>query len=526
MKRHALLAFVAAASSVVKSLGAGLLAAALWSCAGPLQAASIGLTGASAMAVSATIVPDAGDVGKPAHIWVGALFQDVLYMRSGKTWTRYSSGPLPVAISGQTLFASTLVSVVEQMDISALAGLELYVGYGASEQDMRSAPGKLAKVYTVSAATPPVAANVAPIVVDAGPLGQAGGFNVPFVSVTICAPGSASNCQTIDHIDVDTGSTGLRIMSSVVPASLALPYERDAHGSPYGECVQFADGSYVWGSVRLADIRIAGEQALSVPIQIVGDPAVPAVPRGCTGIPSNTVQSFGANGILGVGYFREDCGTECAQNAANGQYYACPSTGCTGTTLSRAQQVAQPVALFSNDNNGVVIQLPAISAQGETAVSGALVFGIGTQANNGLGSAKVMTVDPYGYITTVYAGRSYIDSYIDSGSSVLFLPRGVGVPSCSRRDPVAPGFLCPAASLSLTAMNHGTNGTTDSVNFAVANASAMLGDLQLTAFNNLAAPNSDAQSFDWGLPFFFGRSVFTAIENASTPGGTGPYVAY
>jgi hypothetical protein len=32
--------------------------------------------------------------------------------------------------------------------------------------------------------------------------------------------------------------------------------------------------------------------------------------------------------------------------------------------------------------------------------------------------------------------------------------------------------------------------------------------------------------FDFGLPFFFGRSVFTAIEGASTPGGTGPYVAF
>jgi hypothetical protein len=28
------------------------------------------------------------------------------------------------------------------------------------------------------------------------------------------------------------------------------------------------------------------------------------------------------------------------------------------------------------------------------------------------------------------------------------------------------------------------------------------------------------------LSFFYGRNVFTAIENMSTPGGTGPYFAY
>jgi hypothetical protein len=40
----------------------------------------------------------------------------------------------------------------------------------------------------------------------------------------------------------------------------------------------------------------------------------------------------------------------------------------------------------------------------------------------------------------------------------------------------------------------------------------------------LAGPNSG--TFDWGLPFFFGRNVFTAIESQNTPGGVGPYWAY
>ena len=50
---------------------------------------------------------------------------------------------------------------------------------------------------------------------------------------------------------------------------------------------------------------------------------------------------------------------------------------------SLAQQVQNPATLFAADNNGVIVELPAVSVP-ETSVSGSLVFGIGTQANNGL----------------------------------------------------------------------------------------------------------------------------------------------
>jgi hypothetical protein len=38
--------------------------------------------------------------------------------------------------------------------------------------------------------------------------------------------------------------------------------------------------------------------------------------------------------------------------------------------------------------------------------------------------------------------------------------------------------------------------------------------------------NTTDPSFDWGLPFFYGRTVYTAIENQSTPAGVGPYFAF
>lgn len=127
------------------------LVAAIGIFAAPVQAASVTLTAASATSVTASIAPDASDVGKPANIWMGAIFQGVLYLRDGSTWTRHSGGPYPVATSIGKLLASNPVTVVDQLDISALAGLDLYVGYGASEQDMLSSPGKLAKIHTVPA---------------------------------------------------------------------------------------------------------------------------------------------------------------------------------------------------------------------------------------------------------------------------------------------------------------------------------------------------------------------------------------
>jgi hypothetical protein len=65
------------------------------------------------------------------------------------------------------------------------------------------------------------------------------------------------------------------------------------------------------------------------------------------------------------------------------------------------------------------------------------------------------------------------------------------------------------------------------VSFSVANADDLVnGNTSGVAFNNLAAPESDTDSFDFGLPFFLGRNVYTAIADQSTPGGNGPYIAF
>jgi hypothetical protein len=77
----------------------------------------------------------------------------------------------------------------------------------------------------------------------------------------------------------------------------------------------------------------------------------------------------------------------------------------------------------------------------------------------------------------------------------------------------------------LTATLRGTNGAAANVNFSVANGEMLLMNPNLYAFNDLAGPN-DTTTFAWGMPFFYGRSVFTAIEGRSTPVGVGPFYAF
>jgi hypothetical protein len=79
---------------------------------------------------------------------------------------------------------------------------------------------------------------------------------------------------------------------------------------------------------------------------------------------------------------------------------------------------------FATDNNGVIVnngaivELPAVSTP-ETRVSGWLIFGIGTQSNNGLNGATVDPVDANGNFITTYKGQ-YNNSFIDSASNAIF----------------------------------------------------------------------------------------------------------
>lgn len=376
--------------------------------------------------------------------------------------------------------------------------------------------------------------NLQPIVVDQGPAGVTGVVNIPYTTVTVCAPGT-NTCQSIDHVLVDTGSYGLRLISSAL--TISLPQENDSSGNQLAECLVFLDG-YVWGPVQLADVKLSGETASNIPIQVmIPSTSSPAVPSGCSnqnpsggnGNEGGSAQAFGANGVIGVGLFPQDCGLACTPGyTLQQQYFDCPSSGCNATTVTLAQQVPNPVAMFATDNNGVLVALPAVPNGGSPTVSGSLIFGINTQSNNQLGSATVYAVPDSGTtagdITTIFNGNTLTQSFLDSGSNGYFF-QDSSIPACSGQNST---WFCPSTSPdNLTAQNQGDNMLTPiSVNFTI-EAATTLFPTNNYAFSTLGGPGSSNQ-FDWGLPFFYGKNIFTAIDGASIPGGnlTGPFFAY
>src|SRR3974390_2122515 len=122
-------------------------------------------------------------------------------------------------------------------------------------------------------ADPPPAAtpNVVNVTVDAGPAAAAGQINHAYVTVKVCPSGSQSGCASIDHVLLDTGSSGLRLVGSVLTAAgVTLAPTLDAQGQQLEECVGFSGGQ-VWGPVALAAVTMAGEVVLHVPVQIMDD---------------------------------------------------------------------------------------------------------------------------------------------------------------------------------------------------------------------------------------------------------------
>ncbi|MBJ6727384.1 DUF3443 family protein [Geomesophilobacter sediminis] len=354
--------------------------------------------------------------------------------------------------------------------------------------------------------------NVVAITVN-GSLCSSGSYpNKPCVSVTVCTPGT-SNCQTITDILLDTGSTGLRVFKQAL--SVTLPQVTVGSRS-LAECIQYADGSSNWGPVQTASVTLGGEPAVQVPIQVI-DSTFGTRSRACQSADLGPSDG-GFNGILGVGLFAQDCGSACAGSSNIGLYYGCSGSTCTGTTVPLSTQVQNPVALLPQDNNGVLVQLPSVSTSGATSVSGSLILGIGTRANNSSTSVTTFPADSLGEFTTTFNGSTLSNSFIDSGSNALFFD----YPSFTTDSTGT--WYTPSSATPLSAVNTGAFGSPSlSLNFTVANATSLF-HTGNNVFNDLGG--SGLGGFDWGLPFFLGRNVFVGIEGTTSPLGTGPFWAY
>jgi hypothetical protein len=371
--------------------------------------------------------------------------------------------------------------------------------------------------------------NTLPLTVDTGPLAATGQINHAYVTIKVCAPGSQTQCANIDHVLLDTGSSGLRLVRSVMVAGgVALTAETDAQGQTIEECMSFGAGQS-WGPIALADVTLAGEIAAKLPVQLMDDTNSGAPPPATCGANVNGVSNFGANGLLGVGVFAQDCGAACVNPTTPlALYYGCSTAGaCVAENIALTSQVTNPVARFAADNNGVIVSLPNLqNANGDMSATGELIFGIATQSDNAIPATglTVLGADAHGDFTATYnGGATVLPALIDSGTdSYSFDDPTIAV--CAPGTYI--GYYCPAvAPQSLYAVNTGVgvNNATSTVNFAIADPNSFVAGA--SALIDLGGGGGSTR-FTWGMPFFYGRKVYFGIDQRVSGTYTGPFYAY
>jgi hypothetical protein len=383
--------------------------------------------------------------------------------------------------------------------------------------------------------------------------------NILYATVTVCSPLDTSKCVDIDHVQVDTGSVGLRVLASKVKSLNLTPVEISSSPDPIirtWECFPFVIGG-LWGANAKAVVGLGRQMTREVAIQLIeDDPAATLQPtEDCIKAADNNILSsagaLGSNGILGVGSITLDCGFVCRdgsylENNTFVRYYGCPQ-GATSTancsTTAKVDlnlQVSNPISAFLNSDyrDGLVLTMPEVTNPGAASASGELIFGLNTRPNNALPlvAKKVMlgvdvnNMNAYLNITTqLMRGanvQTFDSSYLDTGTNGLFF-------NDTSPSPIArclgSTWYCPLSLMALDALLSDGGSTTQNVvgvQFQVANAEALFSTSN-TAFSGAsgAAP-AGSTAFAWGMPFFYGKRVYMSIWDITTFGSAGPWYAW
>jgi hypothetical protein len=113
------------------------------------------------------------------------------------------------------------------------------------------------------------------------------------------------------------------------------------------------------------------------------------------------------------------------------------------------------------------------------------------------------------------------NSFIDSGSGSLFFNDN-NLTACSSTG-VAAGYYCPGNKTSVSAVAiSAAIASAPNLNLTLGNAEYLFNENNGidAVFNNIGSPAGTVlpNSFDFGMPFFFGRSVYTGFEQKTHKG--------
>ncbi|MGB8260853.1 MAG: DUF3443 family protein [Terracidiphilus sp.] len=340
-------------------------------------------------------------------------------------------------------------------------------------------------------------------------------YDQPYTNVKICAPGSTTNCQVIDHVIVDSGSVGVRFIGSTIKKALlsALPAVTEGP-NPITECEIYVS-SFIYGPLKKADIYWAGKVARNFPVQIGGAAGFP-IPTDCSsqgGSPTNDTASFDSNGLIGVAFPLVDTGI----------YYTCNSKGAK-CAENYYGGIPNLIGAFSSDNNGVTMTMPQISLNGSaTPAIGSLVFGVGTEANNKPPAGTVPLFNNSDGLFHMQIGSSKATAYIDSGTNTMSIAGTY--PVCT--DPGGNGFFCPKSNTPLAVGMYSISQTKPqfTVGYTMGNGSALL-NLGYVAYNDLVgiadSSTTAGNAFALGLSNFFGHTMYFVFNSRKSSLGTGP----
>jgi hypothetical protein len=183
------------------------------------------------------------------------------------------------------------------------------------------------------------------------------------------------------------------------------------------------------------------------------------------------------------------------------------------------------------------------TAGSSSAVTGTMIFGIGTQSNNAIGSATKYNADPNsepGIVETTWNDTVYT-SVFDTGSSAYYFDNTSNptIALCGTTAPLnqlyCPGGASATANsagttlnLSATLQDYSGDATpTQSVAFIITNPLANYSNSTIAADNIGGTVVFDY--FIWGMPYFYGHKIYFGIADitATNPPNlvSGPYYA-